>query len=83
VQQKVIEYVSTIPLKIAISIVYLKSQNPIFKNGKDKLEMYVVSQTKFENPDLVNSDDIYSTCTSDFLIKKPLQAVKRYQKMLK
>jgi len=40
--------------------------------------MYVVNQNKFENPDLVKSDDIYQTSTAEFLIKKPLSAIKRY-----
>jgi hypothetical protein len=33
--------------------------------------MYIVNKNKFENADLIDSDDIYSTSTSDFLIKKP------------
>lgn len=37
----------------------MKSTGPVIQGGKDKLEIYVVRRTNFENPDLLDSCDIY------------------------
>lgn len=38
---------------------YIKSAGPVLAGHEDKLEIFVAKQTQFENPELLDSDDVY------------------------
>src|SRR5687767_11713993 len=45
--------------------------------------MYIIRRHNYENPELIDSDDVYNTSTAEFLRAKPKDAIKRYEHVVK
>ena len=54
----------------AISVTYMKSSGDIKAGGSEKLQLVQVTQSPYENPGNVDSDNILLTSTTDFIKSK-------------
>ena len=60
----------------------IQSKAPIVAGGTERLNIYSIERDSYENPHIIETDNLYLCANQSFLQKRNSQSLKRYQAMI-
>jgi hypothetical protein len=73
-------FIQTMNISKALSVIQFRSKNPVINN--QKLNIYLVSQQEYENPNIIENDNIYLISNTDFIQRRDRKVLLRYQDIM-
>ncbi len=71
------KFIGKVPISKSLSVISFTSKNPATPGGSQKLNLYVVSPSDYENPNQISSANIYQVSNKDFISKRDKKVLQR------
>lgn len=72
------EFIKSFSISKSLSMVSFRSKHSVILDGEQPLNIYLVSTQNYENPNLINTDNIYLCSNQDFIQKRDRRVLVRY-----
>jgi len=72
--------IKSINISKSLSLVQFRSKHPIIKD--QPLNIYLVQEQNYENPNILDNDNIYLVSNADFIQQRDRKVLLRYQELM-